>query len=101
MKNNSGFSQWCAITALLVTGANFLRADYWENRAPGPGKRVAHSTIFTGSEVIIWGGGSANTWLNDGAKYNSTTDAWTPISANHALAGRWQHVAVWTGKEMI
>lgn len=95
-----GTGKWC-VALLLFVGANSLLADYWEGRAHGPGGRVAHSVVFTGHDVIVWGGGRANTWLNDGARYNVATDTWTPISANHNLAGRWWHAAVWTGKEMI
>jgi len=92
---------WCTLSGFILLSANPLLADYWESRAHGPGARVAHSVVFIGHEVIVWGGGRANTWLNDGARYNVSTDTWTPISANHNLAGRWWHAAVWTGKEMI
>ena len=101
MKTSIGVGRWCATFGLFFIGANSLLADYWESRAHGPGPRVAHSVVFTGHEVIVWGGGHANTWLNDGARYDIASDTWTPISANHNLEGRWWHVVVWTGKEML
>ena len=93
--------RWCALVGLVLLGASSLQADYWDSRARGPGARVAHTTVFTGKEIIVWGGGRSSTWLNDGARYDLATDTWTPISGNHNLEGRWWHVAVWTGKEMI
>ena len=101
MKTNAGAGKWCVLVSLLLAGTYTSQADYWESRAHGPGGRVAHTTIFTGTDVIIWGGGRTSTWLNDGARYNVATDTWSPISANHHLEGRWWHVAVWTGTEMI
>ena len=102
MKTFVSILRWSALVALLSVGVLSARADYWENRAPGPGSRVAHSVVsIAGGDIIIWGGGRANTWINDGARYNIDTDTWTPISGNHGLAGRWWHVSVWTGTEMI
>jgi cellulose/xylan binding protein with CBM9 domain/fibronectin type III domain protein/galactose oxidase-like protein len=73
----------------------------WQAAANGIGTRVGHSTVFTGTEVIIWGGGRQGVFLNDGARYNLANNTWTPISQTGAPAGRWHHAAVWTGTEMI
>jgi N-acetylneuraminic acid mutarotase len=102
MKAKVGLLKSCALVVLFVTGVVCARADYWEARAPGLGARVAHTAVLADNgEIIVWGGGRANRWLNDGMRYNIGSDSWAPISANHGLAGRWWHVAVWTGKEMI
>lgn len=102
MKANVGLKVWCVLAGLVLAGVSSTRADYWASRSPGPGGRVAHSIVsIAGGDIIVWGGGAHNTWLNDGARYNLATDSWTPISNDHGLAGRWWHVAVWTGKEMI
>ena len=47
------------------------------------------------------GGRPPKPWLGDGARYNLTNDVWAPLSNLNAPSGRWFHVAVWTGKEMI
>jgi N-acetylneuraminic acid mutarotase len=66
-----------------------------------PDSRFFHTAVWTGSEMIVWGGAFQNTPLSTGGRYNPATDSWTAPSANGAPAGRWIHTAVWTGSEMI
>ncbi|HEY66262.1 MAG TPA: hypothetical protein G4O02_17055, partial [Caldilineae bacterium] len=67
-----------------------------------PTGRYGHTAIWTGEEMIIWGGYyHLDHFLNDGYRYNPTTDTWTPISTVNAPTGRLRHTAVWTGREMI
>ncbi len=63
--------------------------------------RHYHSAVWTGTEMIVWGGWGANGFLSDGARYSPSTNAWTSISAQGAPAPRIGHAAVWTGTEMI
>lgn len=65
-----------------------------------PSARQGHTAVWTGSEMIIYGGLNAN-YLNDGARYNPSTQSWTPLAANASLEPRQYHVAVWTGAKMI
>jgi N-acetylneuraminic acid mutarotase len=65
-----------------------------------PAARVQHTAVWTGSEMIIWGGFNPAP-LNTGGRYNPSTDSWTPTSTINAPAGREYHRAVWTGTEMI
>jgi hypothetical protein len=51
--------------------------------------------------MIIWGGDDEITYFGDGARYNPTTDTWTPVSSVGAPFPRTGHTAVWTGAEMI
>jgi N-acetylneuraminic acid mutarotase len=68
--------------------------------APSP--RFLHTAVWTGSEMIVWGGTDLNnTFLNTGGRYNPSTDSWTVMSIANAPSGRDQHTAVWTGTEMI
>src|SRR5205823_4743816 len=39
--------------------------------------------------------------VNTGAKYNPSTDSWTPTSTTNAPEGRSEHTAVWTVTQMI
>jgi len=66
-----------------------------------PKARYGHSTIWTGNEMIIWGGKGTSKELKDGAIYNPTTDKWRPIKTPNHLSSRMFHKAVWTGKKMI
>ena len=66
-----------------------------------PVARVFHTAVWTGSEMIVWGGVDFSGYLNTGGRYNPTTDSWTTTSTASAPAGREIHTAVWTGSEMI
>src|SRR2546423_5457931 len=66
-----------------------------------PEGRYAHTAIWTGSEMIIWGGGNGSSSLNTGARYNPATDSWIATSTTNAPSTRGFHSAVWTGREMI
>ncbi|MEN3940926.1 hypothetical protein WJU23_06515 [Prosthecobacter sp. SYSU 5D2] len=71
-----------------------------EEGAPAP--RYSPTAVWTGSEVIIWGGRSVTSgYHNDGARYNPATNTWLPVSTQFAPIGRFDHMAVWTGSEMI
>lgn len=69
-----------------------------------PVARAGHTAIWTGHEMIVWGGGSSDEpfWLNSGGRYDPGKDAWTPIATtNNAPIGHTGHTAAWTGSEMI
>jgi N-acetylneuraminic acid mutarotase len=72
--------------------------------APGvipPSGRAFHSAIWTGSEMIVWGGKNSRRLFADGAKWSASTRSWAPIQANNAPSARINHSAVWTGASMI
>jgi N-acetylneuraminic acid mutarotase len=77
----------------------------WTRTAGPPDGRYNHTAVWTGSEMIIWGGGYGfYPYLyarNTGARYNPSTDTWTTTTTTDAPTGRSSHTAVWTGKEMI
>ena len=60
-----------------------------------PHRRVKHTVVWTGTEMIIWGGGSG------GARYDPGTDSWQTLSTTNDPFDRAEHIAVWTGTEMI
>jgi N-acetylneuraminic acid mutarotase len=65
-----------------------------------PTARILHTAVWTGSEMIVWGGYDGG-YSNTGGRYNPSTDSWTATSTTNAPAGRQEHAAVWTGSEMI
>lgn len=78
--------------------------DTWRQtttvNAPEP--RYAHSAVWTGQEMIVWGGIGSATTGNSGARYNPETNVWTATSLTSSTpAKRGEHTAVWTGSEMI
>jgi hypothetical protein len=67
-----------------------------------PFGRSLHTAVWTGSEMIVWGGADYNgNGLNTGGRYDPNTDSWTATSTIDAPSGRYDHTAVWTGSEMI
>lgn len=80
------YGEWSGTTSLITA----------------PESRNYHSAIWTGSEMIIWGGTNvAGNYLNTGARYNPTTNSWNIVTTTNAPEARSQHTAVWTGTEMI
>ena len=77
----------------------------WTPTAGPPDVRNGHTAVWTGSEMIIWGGNYGNYpyfyFRNTGARYNPSTDTWTTTGTINAPTGRVGHTAVWTGSEMI
>ena len=67
-----------------------------------PTARDSHSAVWTGREMIIWGGGSfPGGDLNTGSRYAPGTDGWTPMTTISAPFARAEHTAVWAGDQMI
>jgi len=97
----------------LNTGGRFnLATGRWTPtsliNAPSP--RSSHTTVWTGHEMIVWGGAGPGFRFNepgpletknDGGRYNPARDQWTSIETNGAPVARTGHTAVWTGNEMM
>jgi hypothetical protein len=66
-----------------------------------PTARAQHTVVWTGSEMIVWGGSSGAGSLNTGGRYNPGTDSWAATSMINAPTARYLPTAVWTGTEMI
>ncbi len=82
----------------ILDGAGCI-GDTWTTTAGPPDGRDGHTAVWTGNEMIIWGGTGSG--LNTGARYNPSTDSWTATSTTNAPTARLRHTAVWTGSEMI
>lgn len=67
--------------------------------APGP--RTDHTAVWTGSEMMVWGGFNAGQALNTGGRYTPALNSWTTISTTGAPSPRSRHVAVWTGNQWL
>ena len=59
-----------------------------------PFRRNSPTAVWTGSEMIIWGGVWSYITLNTGGRYNPATDSWTAISTTNAPSERYLHAAV-------
>jgi N-acetylneuraminic acid mutarotase len=83
-KYNPGMDSWTATSTTNV-----------------PSGRTDHTAVWTGSEMIVWGGDNGDSYFNTGGRYNPSMDSWTATSNNNAPSGRDLPTAVWTGSEMI
>ncbi len=80
------------------------RCRSWTGALPiagAPAARGFHTAIWTGAEMIVWGGESGATRFADGARFNVATGSWTPLPTTGAPSARTGHSAVWTGTDMI
>src|SRR5439155_947350 len=77
--------------------------DTWTSTSTAnvPSTRDGHTAVWTGGEMIVWGGFGSSMRLNTGGRYNPSTDSWAATSTGNAPTGRSGHTAVWTGSEMI
>src|SRR6267154_2085882 len=89
----------------LNTGGRYNPStDTWTatGTTNAPIGRDFHTAVWTGSEMIVWGGEGDNfISLNTGGRYNPGTNSWTATSTTNAPVARQDHTAVWTGAEMI
>ena len=89
----------------LNTGGRYNpTTDSWTatSMTNAPTGRYLHTAVWTGSEMIVWGGfNDSSLYLNTGGRYDPSTDSWTATSTTNAPSARWYHTAVWTGREMI
>ena len=71
-----------------------------DDSAPAP--RSGHDAIWTGSEMIVWGGvDAAGEPLADGGRYDPATDSWQPVATLNAPLTTPMTEAQWTGIEML
>lgn len=106
---------WTNTEMIIWGGTNFSSldsmgrynpgTDTWSTTLPSSGipkARYDHTAVWTGSEMIVWGGIRwYSNFLNEGGKYNPSTNSWTDTSTFGAPSAREYHTAVWTGSQMI
>src|SRR5439155_6901593 len=77
-------------------------ADTWAATradATTPAWRAGHTALWTGTEMIVWGGDDASA---SGGRYDPTNDSWRPTRLDGTTpAGRRGHTSVWTGQDML
>ena len=90
-------------TVSRVEPSGVCTEDTWTptSTTGAPANRWYHTAVWSGSEMIVWGGYDGFTYFTSGGRYNPSSDSWTPTSTTNAPAGRAIYTAVWTGTEMI
>jgi N-acetylneuraminic acid mutarotase len=65
-----------------------------------PSGREAFSAIWTGTQMIVFGGYNGTSIVKTGGRYNPATNSWSATSTTNVIP-REGHSAVWTGTELI
>ncbi len=97
-------------TAMNDGGIYHPASDTWSplvQNAP-TAARQGHAAVWTGSQMMVWGGIRTNVVANDGALYDPSTGQWsalvdgnTPPTPKYAVQGAWSNseLLVWGGVE--
>lgn len=96
-------------SALVATGERPLddgaafspHTGTWRLLAAAPVQgRSYPAVVWTGAEMVVWGGSRNGTFVGDGAAYNPATDTWRtlPIAP---IPGAMKSAVAWTGSEMF
>ncbi|MFH1232218.1 MAG: fibronectin type III domain-containing protein [Planctomycetota bacterium] len=116
---------------IIYGGGNFLQdggvysptINTWTQQittTSAPSARIGHTAVWTGSEMLVWGGQLlvpiAIEWSDpptntipslyrvtalNGARYNPATNTWQSITTVNTPEDRINHTAIWTGSRMI
>jgi hypothetical protein len=90
-------------TNAVDAGAYDPDAGEWREIPHGPlSGRVDHSAVWTGHDMIVWGGSPPGGGIgyDDGAIYESEHDRWTMLPQS-PIRDRYRHAALWTGEAML
>lgn len=74
--------------------------DAWRVEAV-PEYRFGHVAVWTGAEMLVWGGNASGSTLDTGGRYDPATDSWQGISTLGAPSPRSGAVGVWTGEYLV
>ena len=99
--------RWQSGLTVVGTGARYdPDSDTWTEMSEtgAPVARRNHTSVWTGSELVVWGGNEPSPYdrpYDTGGRYDPATDSWTAVTLEHAPLARTNHTAVWTGSYMI
>lgn len=65
-----------------------------------PAARKGHTAVWTGSEMIVFGGTNSD-YLASAGRYSPAGNQWLPASTSGEPAARSGHAAAWTGEAML
>ena len=95
-------------TTTLNTGGQFDPvANSWlaggTSLTNAPTARIRHTAVWTGSQMIVWGGFDGVNYLDTGGLYNPAANTWFAggTSTTNSPFTRRSHTAVWTGSRMV
>jgi len=68
-----------------------------------PSARVMATAVWTGSVVVVWGGGdlAGNADYSSGSRYDPSSDSWQTMTTTGAPVGRRGAYGFWTGSRVL
>jgi N-acetylneuraminic acid mutarotase len=98
-----GGSNTGGLTGVNTGGLYNPITDSWTDTETtgAPSGRIFHSAVWTGTEMIVWGGRNNTICRSSGGRYDPSTNVWLSTNTSGPPSGRCNHKAVWTGAEMI
>lgn len=86
----------------VISGKYDYVSHTWSTISSAGYPMIAESkAVWTGADVVTWGGYDGTNFLNTGGRYNPASDTWNAVSLVAAPSARNGHTAVWTGYDMI
>ena len=82
----------CELTAYNPT------SNQWRRLPDAPTRHGI--VIWTGRELVGWGGGCCGDVSDDGSAYNPATNAWRKL-ASAPISGQQSPIGTWTGRELV
>jgi len=97
-----GLDNFPATGVRLMAPSN-LWAEVGGTSANGtPTGRWGHSAVWTGTEMVVWGGYRRGIPVGTGAVFDPATTSWSQTSMSAGVpSARVGHTAIWTGTRMI
>ena len=102
-EDRPGGESWYTLPTISDAATGCTPDTWTATSSPNaPDVRAHHTAIWTGTEMIVWGGDNfIDGDLNTGGRYNPATDSWIATSTANAPVGRESHTAVWADSSMI
>jgi hypothetical protein len=88
----------------LATGGRYDPAtDTWTaiTLVGAPEAREDGVVVWTGTDMLVWGGQREDVPLASGARYVASADTWCPIASDGAPVARRDPAGVWAGDELV
>lgn len=96
-----GRAVWTGTEMIVVgtvnSGAYNPATNQWRSLGPTDSSAVV---VWTGRQVLMWGGGCCGSFSATGSAYTPATDSWRPLPPS-PLAGRADAAGAWTGTELV
>jgi len=86
----------------LASGDPCIDDTWMPTAGSGPPPAASNlEAVWTGSEMVVWGGYDGSAAIDTGGRYDPAADSWLPISTSDAPSVRYAHTTVWTGTKVI